>query len=340
MLTGKQLDWVQQFVGFRIASGPPLDGGTDQAVDGAPVPQADTLPQPMQPDCKVVRGQVPGPDNFVLCAMHGHILDIDKEVIVAHNLKDFEAQHPEYGKLPVPMLPDCVIVRNKVPGPDHHVLCGLHGHVLDEEKKQIIAHTLDEYKQQHPVAKPAARAASTKPPAGDESMLDKEPGEVLMEIAETVNEPAMTLAAALKALPNFRWNTARDGCEAEIKSLETAIQPMETRIADLQKYIVALNKRDPKNPGVAGLEIAVACRWLEGEIDRVSDLLNKDELGKCLRQRAGTYQIDTGTNDGTVAQAIKQYDQQKQAAAKALAALRPPMHRGHQWGKWAGVIQS
>jgi hypothetical protein len=342
MLNGKQLDWLQRFVGFHIDPVPLLDDPTDQAGGGGvSAPPADSLPQPMQPDCKIVRGQVPGPKNFVLCAMHGHILDLDKKLIVARDLKEFEAQHPEYGKLPVPMLPDCVIVRDKVPGPKHHVLCGTHGHVIDEEKKQIIAHTLDEYKRQHSVAKPAAsHGTDGKPPAASESMLDKEPGDVLKEIVDTIDEPAMSLATALKALPNFPWNTARDGCAAEIKALEKEIQPIESRISLLQGYIVAFNKRDPEEHGVEWTEIATACRSMEEEIDRMTALLNNDELGRCLRQRAGTYQIDTGSNDPTVAAAMKQYEQQKQAVVKALAALRPPMHHGHEWGKWVGELKS
>ncbi len=44
-----------------------------------------------------------------------------------------------------PMLPDCKIVHGRVPGPRHHVLCTTHGHVVDDQKRIIIAGTLAEY---------------------------------------------------------------------------------------------------------------------------------------------------------------------------------------------------
>src|SRR5262249_24393759 len=120
---------------------------------------AQSFPQPMGHDCKVVHGKAPGPKNIVLCGTHGHILDIDKKQIIAANVNDLIARHPEYGPLPVPMLPDCKVVRGKVPGPKHHVLCGTHGHVLDEEAKQIIAHSIGEYVHTH------KSSAQGKPPA-------------------------------------------------------------------------------------------------------------------------------------------------------------------------------
>jgi hypothetical protein len=51
--------------------------------------------------------------------------------------------------LPQPMGHDCKVVRGKVPGPKNIVLCGAHGHILDTDKKQIIAHSLREYLKSH-----------------------------------------------------------------------------------------------------------------------------------------------------------------------------------------------
>jgi outer membrane protein OmpA-like peptidoglycan-associated protein len=48
------------------------------------------LPQPMAPDCDVVKGQVPGPPNHVLCGTHGHILDISAKMVIAHDLEEYK----------------------------------------------------------------------------------------------------------------------------------------------------------------------------------------------------------------------------------------------------------
>jgi hypothetical protein len=71
----------------------------------------DTLPRPMEPDCKVIRGKVPGPANHVMCSKHGHILDIAAKQIIAADLSDYQQR---YGKgkgggakpTPTPPQPD------------------------------------------------------------------------------------------------------------------------------------------------------------------------------------------------------------------------------------------
>jgi len=118
----------------------------------------------MLPDCEIVRGVVPAPDNFVLCKMHGHIIDLDTQQIVADNLKEFEARHPAYRKLPMPMLTDCAPEPGKVLGPANHVLCATHGHVLDTRARQVIAYSLKDYAKRFP-AKPASPPAAAAKPA-------------------------------------------------------------------------------------------------------------------------------------------------------------------------------
>ena len=101
MITPDQLKWIRQFTGIDVDAepdgsvanlGPPLNDGPvpGEAGNGAtsdPVPAGSDpdghadLPHPMLPDCQIVRGLVPAPDNFVLCAMHGHILDTDTKQI-------------------------------------------------------------------------------------------------------------------------------------------------------------------------------------------------------------------------------------------------------------------
>src|SRR5262249_22139403 len=47
------------------------------------------------------------------------------------------------------MLPDCKIVRGKVPGPANHVLCATHGHVVDIATKTVLASSLEQYKKMY-----------------------------------------------------------------------------------------------------------------------------------------------------------------------------------------------
>jgi hypothetical protein len=46
-----------------------------------------------------------------------------------------------------PMLPDCKIVRGKVPGPANHVLCCTHGHVVDLNTRTLIAASVEHYRE-------------------------------------------------------------------------------------------------------------------------------------------------------------------------------------------------
>ena len=50
-----------------------------------------TLPQRIAPDCEIVRGKVPGPKNFVLCKTHGHVMDTNLNMVIAHTVDEFKA---------------------------------------------------------------------------------------------------------------------------------------------------------------------------------------------------------------------------------------------------------
>jgi len=54
--------------------------------------QRATLPQPMGPDCEIVRGMVPGPANHALCGVHGHILDVTAHTVISHDLDEYKKQ--------------------------------------------------------------------------------------------------------------------------------------------------------------------------------------------------------------------------------------------------------
>jgi outer membrane protein OmpA-like peptidoglycan-associated protein len=53
-----------------------------------------TLPQPMSPDCQIVRGKVPGPANHVRCGPHGHVLDVNTRTVIAHDLEEYRRMFP------------------------------------------------------------------------------------------------------------------------------------------------------------------------------------------------------------------------------------------------------
>ncbi len=71
--------------------------------------------------------------------------------------KEMEKLNWEAAKLPQPMAADCEIVHGKLTGPKNHALCGTHGHIIDTDTKQVIAHNLDEYNKMRadPQAAPA-----------------------------------------------------------------------------------------------------------------------------------------------------------------------------------------
>src|ERR1051326_2258903 len=52
---------------------------------------------PMQPDCRPVRGKVPGPVNHLLCATHGHVLDVNARIIIANSLAEYKKRWPRKG---------------------------------------------------------------------------------------------------------------------------------------------------------------------------------------------------------------------------------------------------
>ena len=345
MMTPEQTKWVQSVMA-SAGGAAPAGASPPAEAPAAPGPSGDALPQPMLPDCKPVHGQVPGPKNFVLCAMHGHILDTDKKLIVAHTLKEFEAQHPGMGKLPAPMLPDCAIVRGKVPGPKHHVLCGTHGHVLDEDKKQIIAHTLAEYAKQHAGGKAGAgggaahggakhadpKAAGGAPNADAAAPAD--PAQALSDLAGKVGDAATALATSLKGLLDFEWNTSKDGCAAEMADLQKPVDALQKKLGVLQDYAVAIGRGGGHDKGEdRGLELFLACRSAEESIDALAAVFDKDALGACMARRDSTYRTDTGTGDGAVAKAAKHYADSRGNISSSMEALLGKLNEVRRWGK-------
>jgi len=68
---------------------------------------ASTPPQPkaalngaMLPNCKPIQGKVPGPAHHLLCATHGHVLDVKNKTIIALSLEQYKANAGEGPKTP------------------------------------------------------------------------------------------------------------------------------------------------------------------------------------------------------------------------------------------------
>jgi hypothetical protein len=53
------------------------------------------------------------------------------------------------GRLPKPMASDCKVVHGQCPGPNNHVLCQTHHHVLDTDTHMIIADSVADYVKHH-----------------------------------------------------------------------------------------------------------------------------------------------------------------------------------------------
>jgi hypothetical protein len=82
MPTEEQNAWTFNFLGIDVG-----------AVVGAVKTTVQSLPgNAMLPDCKPVKGKVPGPAQHLLCATHGHVLDIKEKKIIAISLEQYKSQ--------------------------------------------------------------------------------------------------------------------------------------------------------------------------------------------------------------------------------------------------------
>jgi hypothetical protein len=282
MPTQRELKWTGDFIG-RPELATSATTGAVQGSGGAHGAMAAPakLPRPMEHDCKVVHGRVPGPKNFVLCATHKHILDTDKKQIIAEDLNAFNAAHPELGKLPVAMMADCVIVRDKVPGPKHHVLCKTHGHVVDEERKQIIAHSLREYirnglaKAPSTGSTPANGSAPTTGPAPSTGSAPSNDPKHRAEAAKKMLGQAVEHCQAVyRSASGFHHDPAAQAtanhCMAELMRMVSVMgdanmlaRKLETKLSALAK--VALSDKRA---------LADAARELDDDFHAVADIID------------------------------------------------------------------
>ncbi len=94
MPTKQQISWISEHLGVDVA-----------AVAGAVKTTVQSLPgNAMLPDCKPVKGKVQGPPQHLLCATHGHVLDIKEKKIIAISLDQYKSQKMA-GAKPEPAAP-------------------------------------------------------------------------------------------------------------------------------------------------------------------------------------------------------------------------------------------
>jgi hypothetical protein len=82
MPTAEQTSWLSNFLGIDVGA---MLGAVETIVQSKPG-------DAMLPDCKPVKGKVPGPAQHLLCATHGHVLDIKEKKIIAISLEQYKSQ--------------------------------------------------------------------------------------------------------------------------------------------------------------------------------------------------------------------------------------------------------
>ncbi|MGD0431229.1 MAG: hypothetical protein ABSA58_09065, partial [Acetobacteraceae bacterium] len=94
MPTAEQNSWTSSFLGIDLGAVGDAIKTTVQSLPGSA----------MLPDCKPVKGKVPGPAEHLLCATHGHVLDIKEKKIIAISLEQDKSQKMGSAK-PKPAAP-------------------------------------------------------------------------------------------------------------------------------------------------------------------------------------------------------------------------------------------
>ncbi len=91
-MTAAQIAWLQR---NKLMSGSASAPAPASSPASAPAPAAGAQSLPgsaMLPDCRPLKGKVPGPPQHLLCATHGHVLDIKEKKIIAVSLEQYKSQ--------------------------------------------------------------------------------------------------------------------------------------------------------------------------------------------------------------------------------------------------------
>ncbi|HWK85235.1 MAG TPA: hypothetical protein VNS61_16025, partial [Caldimonas sp.] len=207
--------------------------------------------------CKLVPNQVDGPKNYVLCSVHGHVVDSDASTVVAASIDEY---HKIYwiGR----PITDCQPDPGKLPhAPKTIVVCKKHGEVFDTAKRIVLANTRTMYLRAHPEhAGPAAKTGGGKG-KGHKAMTtsatpDTPPAKAALgDLVNATLVAAKQLHADLEQYTAASWDDC-EGCKLEAVAMVAALGPIVLGTAALTTALAA----ETLSIGTAsGAAIPVAC---------------------------------------------------------------------------------
>jgi hypothetical protein len=229
-----------------------------QGVPDAPPVQPPAAPKKVDlRRCKLVLNQVDGPQNHVLCSVHGHVVDPGAGTEVAASIDEY---HKIYwiGR----PIADCQPDPGKLPhAPKNIVVCRKHGEVYDTDKRVVLANTRTMYLRAHPEhAGPAAKTGGEKG-KGHKAMTtsaspDTPPSTAALgDLVNTTLAAARQLSADLEQYAGANWDDC-EGCKLEAVAMVAALGPLVVGTATLT---TALSVEALSVGAASGAAIPVAC---------------------------------------------------------------------------------
>lgn len=256
------------------------------------------------------------------------------------------------GPLPSTMLADCKIVHGKVPGPKNHLLCEKHGHVVDIDRRMIIARSVDEYRRSH------AAPTKTAPRPGNGATA---------AAASGAGQMAGNVAAAQAAAAGTATASAAPAVGDPAAEMKKIINLMKIEQEGFESYVQTYtdfqreNKSSLLNRGVAAISQAL------NDSDDPGDELEKMRAQLMMEQMAGmgaagTFKFDEArkhleamrtiaenarklilhftTDDSGASRAVtglKVVSKAGDVATEGLNVVAPPIGKGLSVAKKAGV---
>lgn len=275
-----------------------------------------------------------------------------------------EASSATAGPLPSPMLANCKIVHGKVPGPKNHLLCEKHGHVVDIDRKIIIAHSLDDYRASHA----AAAKAASRPGNGTTAASASGGGQMAGNAAAAaVAGPAPHPAAAQAAATGGATASTAPGASDPAAEMKKIINLMKIEQEGFESYVQTYtdfqkeNKSSLLSRGVAAISQALNdSDDPSEELERMRGQLMMEQMAGM--GAAGTFKFDDArkhleamrtiaenarklilhftADDSGASRAItglKVVSKVGDVATEGLNVVAPPIGKGLSVAKKAGV---
>jgi hypothetical protein len=268
------------------------------------------------------------------------------------------------GPLPSPMLADCKIVHGKVPGPKNHLLCEKHRHVVDIDRKMIIAHSVDEYRR--------SRAAPTKaaplPGNGATAAAASGAGQLAGKVAAAaVAGQAPPPAAAQAAAPGTATASAAPAVADPAAEMKKIMNLMKIEQEGFESYVQTYkdfqkeNKSSLLSRGVAAISQALNDSDDPGdELERMRGKLMIEQMAgmgaagtskfeearkhletmRTIAENARKLILHFTTDDSGASRAItglKVVSKAGDVATEGLNVVAPPIGKGLSVAKKAGV---